>query len=403
MKLESDVEKILSKPKRVLEVNIPVRLDDGSLQIFTGFRVQHNDAAGPYKGGIRFHPAVNMDEVKALATLMTMKCAVVNLPLGGAKGGISIDPEKYSKRELERLTRKYVQMIEPIVGPDVDVPAPDVNTDAQIMAWIADEYSTLKEGNALGVVTGKPLSFGGSMGRFDATSQGGAYILEEVLRSRGGKPADTRVVIQGFGNAGANMAEILTREGYNVVAVSDSKGALYCEGGLDALATMQCKIKKGSVVECGGAEYQPHEGQSCKRVSNLELLELPCDVLVLAALENQITADNASRIQAKVIIELANGPTTVEADSILESRGITVIPDILANAGGVTVSYFEMVQNKQNYYWDLEEVQSKLKKIMVNAWKNVDIIRAKYSCSYRYAALIAGMKRLEEIVKVRGG
>lgn len=403
MKLDSDVEKILSKPKRILEVNIPVRLDNGELEMFTGFRVQHNDAAGPYKGGIRFHQDVNMDEVKALATLMTMKCAVVNLPLGGAKGGIALDPEKYSKKELERLSRKYVQMIEPIIGPDVDVPAPDVNTDAQVMAWIADEYSKLKEGNTLGIVTGKPLSFGGSEGRFDATSQGGAYILEEVLRSRGGRPADTRVVIQGFGNAGANMAEILTRDGYKVVAVSDSKGALYCEGGLDALATMQCKIKKGSVAECGGAEYQPHQGESCRKVTNKELLELPCDVLVLAALENQITEENASRIQAKVIIELANGPTTVEADALLEKRGIVVIPDILANAGGVTVSYFEMVQNKQNYYWDLEEVQTKLKKVMVTAWKNVDAVRTKYNCSYRHAALIAAMKRLEEILKVRGG
>lgn len=402
MKLESDVEKILSTPKRTLEVSIPVRLDNGDLKIFKGFRVQHNDAAGPYKGGIRFHPGVNMDEVKALATLMTIKCAVVNLPLGGAKGGITVDPSQFSKGELERLSRKYLQMIEPIIGPDIDVPAPDVNTDAQIMAWIADEYSKLKKKNVTGVVTGKPISYGGSEGRFDATSQGGAYILDEVVIRQKRKPEDTRVIIQGFGNAGANMANILAAAGYTITGVSDSRGGLYCENGLDPLGTMQCKMKKGSVSECGGSDYEPKEGGKCRKVTNEQLLELPCDVLVLAALENQVTGKNASQIQATIIIELANGPTTPEADEILNKKGKIVIPDILANAGGVTVSYFEMVQNRQHYFWDAEEVQIRLKKSMVNAWKNMENIHTRYSCTYRQAAFIGALIRLQEILLVRG-
>lgn len=402
MKLPSDVEAVLSNPKRTMEVSIPVRLDDNTLEIFHGFRVQHNDAAGPYKGGIRFHPDVNMDEVKALATLMTLKCAVVNLPLGGAKGGVAVDPEKYSKAELERLTRKYVQLIEPIIGPETDVPAPDVNTDAQVMAWIADEFSRLKERNVIGVVTGKPTSFGGSEGRFDATSQGGAYVLEEALNLQKKKPKDMKVVIQGFGNAGANMANILYRDGYVVVAVSDSKGGLYCKNGLDPLSTMTCKVKTGSVTECGGAEYQPKDGEHCKRVNNEELLELDCDILILAALENQITKKNADRVKAKIVLELANGPITPEADDILASKETIVIPDILANAGGVTVSYFEMVQNKQNYYWNAEEVQDKLKKVMVTAWKNVVKTQTKYSSNYREAAFITALSKLQEILTLRG-
>ncbi len=402
MNLNKDVEKALSSPKRTLEVSIPVRRDDGKLEVFTGFRVQHNDSAGPYKGGIRFHPQVNMDEVKALATLMTLKCAVVNIPLGGAKGGIAIDPGKYSKSELERLTRKYVELIEPIIGPDVDVPAPDVNTDAQIMSWVADEYSKLRKKNVWGVVTGKPVSFGGSQGRADATSQGGAYILDQLIRKIGMDPKQTRVAIQGFGNAGSNLATILGEDGYNVVAVSDSKGGLYCPQGLNPVAAAECKIKKGSIGECGEVGYEAKEGDKCKKVTNEELLEVPCDVLVLAALENQITNENADKIQAKIIMELANGPITPEADTILEKKGIIVIPDILANAGGVTVSYFEMVQNNQNYYWPQEEVEKKLKDIMVEAWKNVSATREKYSCGYRHAALITGLKKVEEIMLLRG-
>jgi glutamate dehydrogenase/leucine dehydrogenase len=402
MKLDAKIETVLQHPKRILEVSIPVERDNGQVEMVSGFRVQHNDAAGPYKGGIRFHEDVNMDEVKALATLMTMKCAVVNLPLGGAKGGIALNPIEYSKRELEQITRRYVRLIEPIIGPETDVPAPDVNTDAQVMAWIADEYSKLKEKNMWGVVTGKPVSFGGSIGRDDATSQGGMFILDALMKSLGKDVQDTRVVIQGFGNAGANMANILYTNGYNIVAVSDSKGGLYCEHGLDPVVTMKCKINSGSVADCGGEEFQPKMGDTCKRVTNEELLELPCDVLVLAALENQITEKNAGAVKATIVFELANGPTTIEADEILAQRNIVVIPDILANAGGVTVSYFEMVQNKQNYYWDSKEVAEKLQKVMVTAWENVAQNREKYACTYRQAAFITALYRLSDILTLRG-
>ena len=399
MKLPKEVSLLLGTPKRVLEVHIPLKRDSGKLEMYTGFRVQHNDSSGPYKGGVRFHPDVNMDEVEALAMLMTLKCAVVGIPLGGAKGGIVVDPSKLSIKELERLTRGYVDLIEPFIGPDTDVPAPDVNTDAQVMAWIADEYSRLKKKNILGVVTGKPVASGGSEGRFDATSRGGAFILAELLRVMKLSPDKATVAIQGFGNAGANMANILSKEGYNVVAVSDSKGALYCPGGLDPLATMECKVKRGSVTECGGVEYQPKQGDACRRITNGQLLELKCDVLVLAALENQITKKNAKMVKAKIILELANGPTTPDADEILKKRGIVVVPDILANAGGVTVSYFEMVQNKQNSYWSREEVEEKLKKIMVDAWKRVAKVKAKYHCTYRQAAFISGLERLRLSLK----
>lgn len=402
MKLDRDIEKVLSGPQRILEVHFPVKLDNGDLEVFTGYRVQHNDAPGPYKGGIRFHPDVQMDEVKALATLMTMKCAVVELPLGGAKGGITFDPSKYSKDELERITRAYVRMIEPLIGPERDVPAPDVNTDSQIMAWIADEYSKLHEQNVKGVVTGKPIPYGGSEGRFDATSKGGLFILHELIKDNKKKPEEITVAIQGYGNAGGNMANLLAAEGFKVVAVSDSHGGLHCPYGLDALATMECKIKEGSVEKCGGSRYQPQQGDTCEMISNEQLLELECDVLVLAALENQITKENADKVKAKIILELANGPVSAEADEILAKNDIVVIPDILANAGGVTVSYFEMVQNQQNYYWEPEEIETKLKKQMIKAWKNVDKTKEQYGTSYRLAAFIVALTRLREILTLRG-
>jgi glutamate dehydrogenase len=399
MKLDKDVESVLSAPRRIVEVSLPVRLDNGNLEVFRGYRVQHSDAPGPCKGGIRFHPQVDLDEVKALATLMTFKCAVVGLPLGGGKGGIVIDPKKYSKTELERITRKYTQMIEPIIGEDRDVPAPDVNTDGQIMAWIADEYSRLQGRNAQGVVTGKPIAVGGSLGRSDSTSLGGVYVLNEVMEELKMKPADTKVIIQGFGNAGANKAAILFSQGYHIVGVSDSKGGIFCEKGFNPDDILRCKADKGSVYECVPVVS---EGNTCKRITNEELLEMPCDVLILAALENQVTGLNAGRVQAKVVLELANGPTSPEADLILAERGIVVIPDILANAGGVTVSYFEMVQNRQNYYWTLAEVQNKLKEIMVNSWKELVAVKEKYNCTYRRAAFVKAMARLQEIIKLRG-
>lgn len=391
---------VLSHPKRIVEVNIPIRMDSGKMEVFRGYRVQHCDAPGPFKGGIRFHPQVDLDEVEALATLMTFKCAVVGLPLGGGKGGIAIDPKKYSKSELERITRKYVELIEPVIGEDKDVPAPDVNTDSQIMAWIADEYSKLQKRSAVGVVTGKPVDFGGSLGRFDSTSLGGVFVLDEVMKKFKMTPKDSKVVIQGFGNAGANMAAILFDRGYNIVGVSDSKGGIYCEMGFNPGDVLQCKVERNTVYECVPVVS---EGNNCRRVTNDELLETECDILILAALENQITSGNAANVKAKVVLELANGPTSPEADMILDKKGVIVVPDILANAGGVTVSYFEMVQNRQQYYWPLEEVQKKLEDVMVESWKELAAIKDEFDCSYRKAAFIKALKRLDQILSLRGG
>lgn len=404
MKLDPESKEILSRPNRIIEVSIPVKMDNGTLQVFRGFRVQHNNSAGPYKGGIRYHENVDMEEVKALATLMTFKCAVVGIPLGGGKGGIIVNPKKLSKGELERLTRSYTQQICPFIGPETDVPAPDVNTDSQIMAWIADEYSKLVGQNTLGVVTGKPLSVGGSLGREKATAKGGFYVLQEVVKEKNLKPEKMTVVIQGFGNAGANAARLLDEAGFKVMAVSDSKGGIHCKDGIHAKKTVECKLETGSVQLCttGKVNYRISKGTTCKQISNEQLLELPCDLLVLSAMENQITKKNAAKIKAKMVLELANGPTTAEADVILEKRGIPVIPDILANAGGVTVSYFELVQNQMNYYWPKEEIQNRLKVIMVNAWKEVLSVQKRFKCSYRMAAFIKALLRLSEIIKLRG-
>jgi len=397
MKLDPNVEEVLSTPHKILEVSVPVKMDNGSIRVFKGFRVQHNNARGPYKGGVRFHPEVDMEEVKALATWMTMKCAVVGIPLGGGKGGVIVDVKELSETELERLTRSYIRAISPIIGPKKDVPAPDMYTNPQIMAWAADEFSKLQGENTLGVVTGKPLEVGGSAGRADSTSQGGIYVLEEMCRDYNLVPEETRVVVQGFGNAGANVAKMLFERGFKVVGVSDSRGGLHCENGADPNAAHSCKLDKGSVVECTA-----EGGGDCKVVSNEELLELECDVLFLSAMENQVTKENADKIKTRVIIELANGPVTPEADEILEKKGIVVVPDILANAGGVTVSYFELVQNEANFYWTDEEVQERLKQIMVESWKNVCKIGKKHNCTLRQAAFIAAMKRLEGTIKARG-
>lgn len=397
MKLEVNIEEILRHPERIIEVSVPIKMDDGHLKVFRGFRVQHNSIRGPYKGGIRFHPKVDMDEVKALATWMTMKCAVVGIPLGGAKGGVIVDPKELSVHELERLTRQYTVALAPFIGPELDIPAPDVYTNPQIMAWIADEYSKLKGHNVLGVVTGKDLAVGGSEGRASATSQGGIYVLEEYLKEKEMKPQGMTAVVQGFGNAGSHVAQILYQHGFKVLAVSDSKGALYCEEGLEPDKALSCKVDKGQVGDCVLA------GQSCKMITNAELLELDCDVLILSAMENQVTKDNADRVKAKLILELANGPITPEADEVLAQKGIKVIPDILANAGGVTVSYFELVQNQQNYYWKEAEVQEKLKVIMCDAWHAVRDNAVKFNCTYREAAFITAMKRLESAIKLRRG
>ncbi|MCD6109988.1 Glu/Leu/Phe/Val dehydrogenase, partial [bacterium] len=365
MNLDKDIITILSHPKRVLQVSMPVQMDSGEIKVFEGFRVQHNDLAGPFKGGIRYHEQVDMGEVKALAAWMTMKCSVVGIPLGGSKGGIIVDPKKLSKRELEQLTRRYVDRIQAFIGPNKDVPAPDVNTNGQIMAWIVDEYMKLGNLNKKGVVTGKPIECGGSAGRDTATSQGGIYVLDEIAVEKGIKPEETRVIVQGFGNAGSHMARLLHEKGYKVCGVSDSHGGMYCKDGIDPTQMISCKKEKGSVVECSSA------GSACEKCTNEELIEKDCDILVLAAFENQVHKDNANNVKAKIIIELANGPVTPEADKILNDKGAMIVPDILANAGGVTVSYFELVQNEAQYYWDVEKVQRRLKPIMVRAWQRV--------------------------------
>lgn len=406
MNLNAETRAMLSHPNRIIEVSVPVKMDDGKLRIFRGFRVQHSDVAGPYKGGIRYHQQVNMEEVQALATLMTFKCAVVGIPLGGGKGGIIVDPKSLSKGELERMTRKYTDCIAPFIGPETDVPAPDINTDSQIMAWIADEYSKIIGKNTLGVVTGKPLPVGGSLGRDKATARGGFYVLEQFAAEKKLVPAKTTVVVQGFGNAGANAARILDEADYKIVAASDSSGGIYCKDGIHAIKAIKCKEEKGSIHECtvasGGVDYHISKGATCERITNDELLALDCDLLVLSAMENQLHKDNADKVKAKFILELANGPITPEADAILEKKGIPVIPDILANAGGVTVSYFELVQNQMNYYWPSEEVQDRLKIIMVNAWKIVREIQDKYKCTLRTAAFVKALLRLSELMKLRG-
>lgn len=405
MKLDADTKQLLSNPDRIIEVTLPVRMDDGEMKVFRGFRVQHNDLAGPYKGGIRYHPQVDMEEVKALATLMTFKCSVVGIPLGGGKGGIIMDPRALSKTELEAVTRKYARAIAPYIGPTIDVPAPDLNTDGQIMAWIADEYSKFKGENMLGVVTGKPLEVGGSLGRDKATAKGGFYVLMEYLKEKNLKPENMKVVVQGFGNAGANAARILDEAGFKVIAASDSKGGIYCEEGIHAIKAIKCKEDLGSLHACtvkGKVDYHIAKGTTCKKLTNEELLELPCDLLVLSAMENQVNDKNANKIKAKLILELANGPITTEADEVLAKKGTPIIPDILANAGGVTVSYFELVQNQMNYYWTSDEIQEKLKVIMVGAWEGVRDIQAKYKCTYRMAAFIRAFTRLAQMAKLRG-
>ncbi|QQR54643.1 Glu/Leu/Phe/Val dehydrogenase [Candidatus Peregrinibacteria bacterium] len=395
MGLHPAVRELISRHERILEVSVPVQMDNGTWRVFQGYRCQHNSIRGPYKGGIRFHPDVDLGEVKALSAWMTLKCAVVGIPLGGGKGGIVVDPKKLSPRELEAMTREYTRAIAPFIGPEVDVPAPDVYTTPQIMGWIADEYSKLQGRNVLGVVTGKLLPAGGSKGRDTATSQGGVYILEEYLRENGKAAEGLTVAIQGFGNAGSFMAKFLAEKGFKVVAVSDSKSGLYAAEGLNIPMVMSGKASKGSVADCLEA------GANSQVITNEQLLTLNVDILVLSALENQVHKDNAAAVQAKVILELANGPVTPEADEILKGKGVPVIPDILANAGGVTVSYFELVQNQANYYWSAEEVQEKLKPIMVSAWQDISANAKKYNATFREAAFISALRRIEEAYKAR--
>jgi glutamate dehydrogenase/leucine dehydrogenase len=391
--LDSGVREVLKHPKRELTVNFPVRMDDGSYRVHTGYRVQYNMARGPTKGGIRYHPQVTLDEVRALAAWMTWKCAVVNIPYGGAKGGVVCDPKHLSRGELERLTRRYASEIAPIIGPEMDIPAPDVYTDSQTMAWIMDTYSMLKGYSVPGVVTGKPISLGGSEGRGEATGRGCAYVIREAAKDAGLKVKGASVAVQGFGNAGSVAANILADEqGAKIVAVSDSKGGIWKADGFNPHAVEEHKQKTSSVVGFPGA----------KAISNEEVLEAKVDILVPAALENQITKKNADKIQAKIVAEAANGPTLPEADTILFEKKITVLPDVLANAGGVTVSYFEWAQDIQGYYWALDEVNTRLERTMVRSYNDVHRVATERKVHNRTAAYVLAIQRVVDAIKIRG-
>lgn len=392
---QSDYEAIIH-PERELKVSIPVVMDDGSTKVFEGYRVQHSTSRGPAKGGIRYHQNVDLDEVKALAAWMTFKCAIVNIPYGGGKGGVVCDPTKLSENEMRSLTRRFTAMIAPIIGPDQDIPAPDVGTNAQVMGWIMDTYSMLKGHCVPGVVTGKPIAIGGAIGRTEATGRGVMFTTCNILKSLGRTPKETSVVIQGMGNVGSITAKLCYQEGMKILAVSDVSGGIYCPDGLnipDVLAYLQAE--KGSLLENYDADGITH-------ISNKELLELPCNVLIPAALENQINKDNASRIQASIIVEGANGPTTLEADQLLQEKGIIVVPDILANAGGVVVSYFEWVQNIQSVSWSEEHVNEQLKTILDNAFNDLWDLADEKQVSLRTGAYLIAVKRVIEAKKIRG-
>ncbi len=390
--LSEDMREILRQPKRELTVNFPVRLDNGRVKTFTGYRVQHNVNRGPAKGGIRYGPDVTLDEVKALAMWMTWKCAVVGIPFGGAKGGVICDPKQMSPSELERLTRRYATEISIVVSPHSDIPAPDVNTNAQVMAWIMDTYS-MHEGYSIpAVVTGKPLSIGGSEGRNDATATGVLFVTRQAAKRIGMPVQGARVSIQGFGNAGSIAARLFHHEGCKVVAVSDTRGGIYNESGLDPATVLRFKQERGSVVNFPRAQ----------NISVQEVLEIPCDILIPAATEGVITSANADRVQARIISEAANGPTTPEADEILFRKGVYIIPDILANAGGVTVSYFEWVQDLQSFFWDVEEITQKLEVIMNRAFAAVADKADQFSCDMRLAANMLAISRVAEATQVRG-
>ena len=392
LSLSEDMREILRQPKRELVVNFPVRLDNGRIKTFTGYRVQHNVNCGPAKGGIRYGPDVTLDEVKALAMWMTWKCAVVGIPFGGAKGGVICDPKNMSPSELERLTRRYATEISIIIGPHSDIPAPDVNTNSQVMAWIMDTFS-MHEGYSIpAVVTGKPLSIGGSEGRNDATATGVLFVTRQGARRIGMPLRGARVSIQGYGNAGAIAARLFHNEGCKIVAVSDTHGGIYNESGLDPAAVLRHKQERGSVIGYPRAQ----------RLGVQDVLEVPCDVLVPAATEGVITAENADRVQALIVSEAANGPTTPEADQILFKKGTLVIPDILANAGGVTVSYFEWVQDLQSFFWGVEEITQKLEVIMNRAFTAVADRADQYSCDMRLAANMLAISRVAEATQVRG-
>ncbi len=399
--LSDDALEYLRYPKASLTVSIPVRMDDGSLQIFQGYRVRYDDTRGPTKGGVRFHPNVSLDEVQSLAFWMTFKCAALDLPYGGGKGGITLDPKSLSRMELERLSRGYIDAIADFIGPDVDVLAPDVYTNAMIMGWMLDQYNVIQRRISRAVVTGKPLTMGGSLGRESATGTGAFMVIDRMASRLGLTPGKTKVAIQGFGNAGSVVAGLLARAGYHIVAVSDSQGGIYAPQGLDIPSIQHYKDSTRSIkaVYCKGSVCNIVEH---KIISNEELLELEVDILIPAALENQITPENAHNIKAKYIFEVANGPVTSAADVILESNGIQVFPDILVNAGGVTVSYFEWVQNRSGLYWSEDEVYTQLKQRMITATEQIWQISQQNACSPRTAGYALALQRLGEAIAAKG-
>ena len=392
LKCDPNLIEKLKHPERSLLVSVPVRMDDGRIKVFKGFRVQHSTVRGPAKGGIRFHPDVDLDEVTALAAWMTWKCAVVNIPFGGAKGGVECDPAELSLGELERMTRRYTAEIFSFIGPDRDIPAPDVNTNPQIMAWMMDTYS-MQVGHVVpGVVTGKPIAIGGSEGRSNATGLGVVFMVIEAAKKLRMKLDRATAAIQGFGNVGSSAARSLAREGVRIVAVSDRTGGLYCESGINPFELQRHFLRKGMIADFPG----------CDKITNEELLALSCDILVPAAMENVIHRENSVRVQAKILAEGANGPVTPIADEILKDKGVFVIPDILANAGGVTVSYFEWVQDLQNYFWNEAEINNRLRQLMVSAFKKVMALADEHRVDNRTAALMLGIGRVVEALELRG-
>ncbi len=400
--LSDDVEQRLAHPRLTLVVNIPLRMDDGSLRVLQGYRVQYNDIRGPTKGGIRFHPDVNADEVTSLAFWMTIKCAIAGLPYGGAKGGVAVDPKTLSKLELERLSRGYIRAIADVIGPDRDIPAPDVYTNSTIMGWMADEYYKIVRKKVPGVITGKPVHLGGSLGRESATGQGALFVLNRWVERHNLKPQNLRVAVQGFGNAGAHFASLANQAGYHIVAVSDSRGAVYAEQNLDPDLLMAQKRENLAISKMMYCNSSVCESAEYRIITNQELLELDVDVLALAALENQVTGQNVDRIQARHILELANGPIDSKSDEVLHQRGITVLPDVLANAGGVTVSYFEWLQNRSGLYWELEEVSRRLKKTMDRESDHVFDLVEELGISLRTAAYLHGVERIVGAIQQQG-
>lgn len=392
-KADPFIVEVLRRAKRTVQVSFPVVMDDGSTRIFEGYRVQHDDARGPFKGGIRFHPQADMDEVKALAFWMAIKCAAVDVPFGGGKGGVTVDPQAVSKAELERVTRGYVRAIAPVIGPDIDVPAPDVGTDGEVMGWIVDEYSKIVGKPSPAVVTGKPIPLGGSAGRESATGQGGLYILDAYVKDAGLRPEDIRVAVQGFGNVGYHFARLAHDRGYKVVAVSDSKGGIHALDGLDPVAVAAHKKATGGLRAFPGTTD----------LSGDDMLAIECDVLVPAALENQLTATTAPGVKAKIILELANGPTTPEADTHFAANGVTVLPDVLANAGGVAVSYYEWEQNRRDEKWTEAEVAAKLLLLMTAAYGVVKAMAAEHGTTLRLATFGVAIRRIGEAMRAKRG